>query len=85
MPLNYQHRHPMSRYWGGGTLSSSDNQRFPVSGKVCNTTALQRYFGYGRGMALEEIERSPGLEVVQQQLPRVPRESWRMTIGRMKG
>src|SRR6202040_3536257 len=39
---------PMSRHWGGGTLSSSDGQRFPVSGKVRNATALLRYFGYGR-------------------------------------
>ena len=40
----------MSRHWGGGTLSSSDGQRFPVSGKVRNATALPRYFGYGRGV-----------------------------------
>jgi len=48
--VNFQHRHPMSRHWGGGTLSSSDGQRFPVSGKVRNATALPRYFGYGRGV-----------------------------------
>ena len=40
----------MSRHWGGGTLSSSDGQRFPVSGKVRNATALPRYFGYGKGV-----------------------------------
>jgi hypothetical protein len=33
--------------WGGGTLSSSDGQRFPVRGKVRNARALPRYFGYG--------------------------------------
>jgi TnpA family transposase len=48
--VNFQHRHPMSRHWGGGALSSSDGQRFPVSGKVRNATALPRYFGYGRGV-----------------------------------
>jgi len=48
--VNYQHHQPMSRHWGGGTLSSSDGQRFPVSGKVRNATALPRYFGYGRGV-----------------------------------
>ena len=48
--VNFQHRQPMSRHWGGGTLSSSDGQRFPVSGKVRNATALPRYFGYGRGV-----------------------------------
>ena len=40
----------MSRLWGGGTLSSSDGQRFPAAGKVRNATALPRYFGYGRGV-----------------------------------
>jgi TnpA family transposase len=48
--VNFQHRQPLSRHWGGGTLSSSDGQRFPVSGQVRNATALPRYFGYGRGV-----------------------------------
>ena len=48
--VNFQHRQPMSRHWGGGTLSSSDGQRFPASGKVRNATALPRYFGYGKGV-----------------------------------
>src|SRR4051812_36269210 len=28
--VGFQHRQPLSRHWGGGTLSSSDGQRFPV-------------------------------------------------------
>jgi TnpA family transposase len=48
--VNYQHRQPLSRHWGGGTLSSSDGQRFPAAGKIRNATALPRYFGYGRGV-----------------------------------
>ena len=48
--VNYQHRQPQSRYWGGGTLSSSDGQRFPAAGKVRNAAALPRYFGYGKGV-----------------------------------
>ena len=48
--LNHQHRQPLSRHWGGGTLSSSDGQRFPAAGKVRNAAALPRYFGYGRGV-----------------------------------
>jgi TnpA family transposase len=48
--VNFQHHQPMSRHWGGGTLSSSDGQRFPASGKVRNATALPRYFGYGKGV-----------------------------------
>jgi TnpA family transposase len=48
--VNFQFQQPLSRHWGGGTLSSSDGQRFPVSGKVRNATALPRYFGYGKGV-----------------------------------
>ncbi len=48
--VNFQYRHPLAKLWGGGTLSSSDGQRFPVSGKVRNPTALPKYFGYGRGI-----------------------------------
>jgi TnpA family transposase len=48
--VNFHYHQPLSRHWGGGTLSSSDGQRFPVSGKVRNAVALPRYFGYGRGV-----------------------------------
>lgn len=48
--VNFQHHQPLSQYWGTGTLSSSDGQRFPVSGKVRNATALPKYFGYGKGL-----------------------------------
>jgi TnpA family transposase len=48
--VNFQYHQPLSHRWGGGTLSSSDGQRFPVTGKVRNATALPRYFGYGRGV-----------------------------------
>jgi TnpA family transposase len=48
--VNFQYHQPLSRSWGGGTLSSSDGQRFPVSGKVRMAAALPRYFGYGKGV-----------------------------------
>jgi TnpA family transposase len=48
--VNYHHRLPLSRLWGGGTLSSSDGQRFPVPVKARNAVALPPYFGYGRGV-----------------------------------
>jgi len=48
--VNFQYRQPLSRFLGTGTLSSSDGQRFPVSGKVRMATALPRYFGYGKGV-----------------------------------
>ena len=33
-------------------LSSSDGQRFPVSGKIRNAQAIPRYYGYGKGYTL---------------------------------
>lgn len=48
--VNYQYLQPLARIWGGGTLSSSDGQRFPVSVKSVTATALPKYFGYGRGI-----------------------------------
>lgn len=48
--VNFHYHQPLSRCWGGGMLSSSDGQRFPVAGKVRNATPLPRYFGYGRGV-----------------------------------
>jgi TnpA family transposase len=48
--VNYQHAQPPSRLWGGGTLSSSDGQRFPVKGKFRKAVALPKYFGYGKGV-----------------------------------
>lgn len=47
--VNYHHRLPLTSVWGGGTLSSSDGQRFPVSVRSKSAVALPRYFGYGRG------------------------------------
>jgi TnpA family transposase len=41
---------PLSHLLGGGTISSSDGQRFPVAVKTANATALPKYFGYGRGL-----------------------------------
>jgi TnpA family transposase len=48
--VNYHYHQPISHVWGGGTLSSSDGQRFPVAVPSRNATALPRYFGYGRGV-----------------------------------
>ncbi|MBX7221953.1 MAG: Tn3 family transposase [Blastocatellia bacterium] len=48
--VNFHHRLPLSRHWGGGTLSSSDGQRFPVTVKTTTATPLPRYFGFGRGI-----------------------------------
>lgn len=48
--VNYHHGLPLTQAWGGGTLSSSDGQRFPVTLKNAQATALPRYFGYGKGV-----------------------------------
>jgi TnpA family transposase len=42
--VNAHHRHPLARLWGGGTLSSSDGQRFPQRGRSLTARALSRYF-----------------------------------------
>ncbi|RZK47217.1 MAG: hypothetical protein EOO59_18125, partial [Hymenobacter sp.] len=48
--VNYQYHQPLAAAWGGGTLSSSDGQRFPVRGHVRAARALPRYYGYGQGL-----------------------------------
>ena len=42
--VNAHHQHPLTRLWGGGTLSSSDEQRFPQRGRSLTARALSRYF-----------------------------------------
>lgn len=44
MIVNYHHSLPMSSLWGGGTLSSSDGQRFPTKVRSITARALSRYF-----------------------------------------
>ena len=48
--VNYHYSLPLSSLWGGGVLSSSDGQRFPVSGETRKARAQPRYYGYGRGV-----------------------------------
>jgi TnpA family transposase len=48
--VNFQYHQPLAKKWGGGTLSSSDGQRFPVSVKSAQAVSLPRYFGYGQGL-----------------------------------
>jgi len=42
--VNRHRREPLAGLWGGGTLSSSDGQRFPQRGKSLTARALSRYF-----------------------------------------
>ena len=48
--VNYHHELDISQLWGMGTLSSSDGQRFPVTGRSRKARTIRRYFGYHRGI-----------------------------------
>jgi TnpA family transposase len=48
--VDRHYRHPLAQLWGGGILSSSDGQRFPMAVRSQTATAIPRYFGYGRGL-----------------------------------
>jgi TnpA family transposase len=48
--VNFQYHQWLSQFWGGGTLSSSDGQRFPVAVNNRQSVTLPRYFGYGKGL-----------------------------------
>ena len=48
--VNYHHKLPLSQAWGSGILSSSDGQRFPVSGKNRYARAFPPTLGYGQGL-----------------------------------
>jgi TnpA family transposase len=48
--VNYHHTLPLSQAWGSGTLSSSDGQRFPLSGKNRQARRMPPPLGYGMGV-----------------------------------
>jgi TnpA family transposase len=48
--VNFHHKQWLAAYWGDGTLSSSDGQRYATSGKIRNAKALPKYFAYGQGI-----------------------------------
>jgi Tn3 transposase DDE domain-containing protein len=48
--VNVQCHQWLSQFWGDGTLSSSDGQRFLTVGKNRLATALPRYFGFRQGL-----------------------------------
>lgn len=50
--VNFCHRHPLTKTWGDGTLSSSDGQRFETGRKSLTATANPKYFGLGRGLTV---------------------------------
>jgi len=41
--VNFHHRLPLTQLWGGGTLSSSDGQRFPVAPKSRTARVIRKY------------------------------------------
>lgn len=48
--VNYHYHLPLSQLWGSGVLSSSDGQRFPVSGKTRHARPFPPPLGYGLGI-----------------------------------
>jgi TnpA family transposase len=48
--VDFHHALPLSKSWGSGMLSSSDGQRFPVSGKARVAKPLQRYYAHREGV-----------------------------------
>ena len=63
--VNFLHKQWLSEYWGDGTLSSSDGQRFPTSGKIRNATSIVKYFGFGKGVTFILIPLTSILNMVQ--------------------
>ncbi len=67
--VNYHHKQWIGEYWGGGTLSSSDGQRFPTSGKIRNAKSIPKYFAYGQGVGIytHTIDQYPqfGTQIVE--------------------
>ena len=48
--VNFQHNLELSQFWGDGSFSSSDGQRFPVAVKTKNATYNPKYFGVKKGL-----------------------------------
>jgi TnpA family transposase len=48
--VNYHYHIPLSRFWGNGSLSSSDGYAVEVSGKIRNAQYLSRKFGPKKGL-----------------------------------
>ena len=42
--VNAHYQHRLAQLWGGGTLSSWDEQRFPLRARSLSARALWRYF-----------------------------------------
>jgi TnpA family transposase len=49
--INYHHRHPYTSIWGDGTTSSSDGQRFKVSGRRGPVAQVNLRYGTEPGIS----------------------------------
>jgi TnpA family transposase len=49
--INYHHRHPFAATWGDGTTSSSDGQRFKVSGRRSPVAQVKLRYGTEPGIS----------------------------------
>ena len=73
--VNYQYHQPLSWLWGGGVMSSSDGQRFPVPVKSRNATPLPRYFGYGKGLTFMSWTSDQYSQYGSKTVPSITREA----------
>lgn len=48
--INFHHSHWLTKFWGDGTFSSSDGQRFPAAVKTNTARPLPKYFAYSKGL-----------------------------------
>src|SRR6266540_1717014 len=49
---NFVLHHPLSRFWGDGTRSSSDGMRVKVAVRAANAERNAEYFHYDRGVTI---------------------------------
>jgi TnpA family transposase len=65
----------LSWLWGGGVMSSSDGQRFPVPVKSQKATPLPRYFGYGKGLTFMSWTSDQYSQYASKAVPSIAREA----------
>lgn len=48
--INFHHNHWLTHFWGDGSFSSSDGQRFAAAVKTNTARPLPKYFAYAKGL-----------------------------------
>lgn len=58
--VNFQHRLPLSSFWGDGTTSSSDGMRMPIPVSLLHADANPHY-GFGKGATIYRFTSDQGI------------------------